>query len=85
MSGEATEAIATWRAGIDALDERIIALLEERMAISRQIQRSRMRDGGSRLAAGRERRIVQRYADHLGDDGARLAVLVLTMSRGATA
>ncbi|MGW6722940.1 chorismate mutase [Streptomyces sp. NPDC054995] len=83
MSGEATEPIAAWRAGIDALDERIIGLLEERMALSRQIQHSRMRDGGSRLAAGRERRIVQRYADRLGDDGARLAALVLTMSRGA--
>ncbi|MFD4020882.1 MULTISPECIES: chorismate mutase [Streptomyces] len=83
MSGEATESIAAWRAGIDALDEKVIALLEERMALSRQIQHSRMRNGGSRLAAARERRIVQRYADRLGDDGARLAALVLTMSRGA--
>ncbi|MFD3536475.1 chorismate mutase [Streptomyces sp. NPDC058664] len=79
-----TEAIANWRTEIDVLDERIISLLEQRLALSLQVQRTRMREGGDRLASDRERWIVRRYADRLGDRGARLAGLVLEMCRGNT-
>jgi chorismate mutase len=83
MSVEATGSIASWRAEIDALDEKIISLLEQRMAFSQQIQQTRMSGGGSRTAADREQRIVQRYVDRLGDRGTQLADLVLELSRGA--
>jgi chorismate mutase len=82
MSPEATGTIASWRTEIDVLDERIISLLEQRMAFSQKIQRTRMSDGGSRLASDREQWIVQRYADRLGDSGSQLAALVLELCRG---
>ncbi|MDQ0794216.1 chorismate mutase [Streptomyces sp. B1I3] len=84
MSVEATESIANLRSEIDVLDERIISLLEQRTAFSLQVQRTRMREGGDRLASEREQWIVQRYADRLGDRGAQLAGLVLEMCRGNT-
>jgi chorismate mutase len=84
MSVEATETIASWRTEIDVLDERIVSLLEQRMAFSLRIQQTRMRDGGSRLASDREQWIVQRYADRLGDPGTQLADLVLEVCRRNT-
>ncbi|MFF9143380.1 chorismate mutase [Streptomyces sp. NPDC055051] len=84
MSVETTESIAHLRTEIDVLDERLIALLEERRALSLRVQRTRTRGGGDRLAADREEWIVRRYADRLGDAGARLAGAVLEMCRGTT-
>jgi len=83
MSVESTPSIVARRAEIDALDEEIISLLEQRVTLSRQIQQIRMGVGGSRLAAAREQRIVQRYADRLGERGTQLAGLVLELSRGS--
>lgn len=80
---EAADAIARWRVSIDLLDERIIALLRERIGVSQRIQQRRIGDGGGRVAADRERDVVGRYAAALGDHGERLADLLLEMSRGA--
>ena len=77
------DSIGAWRAAIDVLDERVIALLQERMALAQRIQQRRLGDGGSRVASEREREVVQRYAQAFGDDGERLAGLLLEMSRGA--
>ena len=83
VKAEATEPITQWRAAIDDLDERVIALLQERMTLAHRIQQQRLGDGGSRVAADREREVVQRYMRGLGDDGERLAGLLLEISRGA--
>jgi monofunctional chorismate mutase len=79
---EAADAIARWRVSIDLLDERIIALLRERIGFSQRIQRRRIGDGGGRVAADRERDVVGRYSAALGDHGEQLAGLLLEMSRG---
>ena len=81
---EAAEPITQWRAAIDALDEQVIGLLQQRMTLAQRIQERRLDDGGSRVAADRERDVVQRYAQALGDDGERLAAVLLEISRGTT-
>jgi chorismate mutase len=78
------DSIPAWRAAIDVLDEQVIGLLQQRMSLASRIQQRRLGDGGSRVAADREREVVQRYAQALGGDGERLAALLLEISRGAT-
>lgn len=83
MSTSPAASIAEWRAAIDLLDEQVIGLLRQRMSIASRIQERRLGDGGGRVAADREREVVRRYAEALGDDGERLAALLLEISRGA--
>jgi chorismate mutase len=74
--------IAAGRARIDQLDAAIIALVEQRIAVSRGIQRARVAAGGRRLEHGREVEVVNRYATTLGPSGTDVALAVLALCRG---
>lgn len=74
--------IADARERIDALDERIIALVQERMGVSAVVQRTRIAAGGRRVHLSREMEILGRYRDALGKPGTALAMTMLELSRG---
>lgn len=73
----------TARHMIDDIDMRVAALLNERLHISRQIQRSRVRSGGARVDLVREREIHDHYMTRLGPVGRDVADAVLTYCRGS--
>ncbi|WP_329456101.1 chorismate mutase [Streptomyces sp. NBC_01497] len=79
---EATTAIEGARERIDALDDRIIGLIQERMAVSSVIQKARIESGGRRVNIGRENEILANYSRALGKPGAALALTLLELSRG---
>ncbi|MFF2521984.1 chorismate mutase [Streptomyces liangshanensis] len=79
---EAAELIGGARERIDALDERIIGLVQERMAVSAAVQRARMTSGGRRIHLSRENEILGHYRDALGRPGTALAMTLLELSRG---
>jgi chorismate mutase len=70
------------RALLDDLDSRLMQLLSERRAVSKQVQQLRVQSGGSRVEHSRENAIIRRWADSLGDSGADLALAVLAHCRG---
>jgi chorismate mutase len=70
------------RARIDALDDQLIALIEQRRQVSGSIQRLRVEAGGSRVEHSRENAILRRYSAALGDGGVELALAVLDLCRG---
>jgi len=74
--------IADARERIDALDDRIIGLIQERMAVSSVVQRTRIASGGRRVHLAREMEILGRYRDALGRPGTSLAMTLLELSRG---
>ena len=74
--------VADGRALIDDIDDRLLALLGERRAVSTQIQQLRVEAGGSRVEHTRENAVIRRWADALGDSGAELALAVLAHCRG---
>lgn len=74
--------IAANRERIDELDERIIALVRERMGVSAEIQRTRIEAGGRRVNLSREMEILNRYSDSLGKPGTALAMTLLELCRG---
>ncbi|MET7637559.1 chorismate mutase [Streptomyces sp. NPDC005438] len=78
----ADSAIADSRRSIDDLDARIIALVRERMAVSADIQRARVQDGGRRVNLTREMEILRRYREELGRPGTSLAMTLLELCRG---
>jgi chorismate mutase len=78
----AVEDVPAGRELIDDIDDRIIALLAERRAVSQQIQRLRIEAGGSRVEHSRENALIRRWAGALGDGGAELALAVLGHCRG---
>ncbi|MFJ2648792.1 chorismate mutase [Streptomyces sp. NPDC087420] len=79
---EAADLIGDARERIDALDDRIIGLVQERMAVSAAVQRARMSSGGRRIHLSRENEILGRYRDALGRPGTALAMTLLELSRG---
>lgn len=79
---EAAAVIGGARERIDALDDRIIGLVQERMAISAVVQRERMSSGGRRVNLSRENEILTHYSDALGKPGAALALTLLELCRG---
>lgn len=81
-TAEAAEVIAGARDRIDILDERIIALVEERMAVSATVQEARLTSGGRRVSLSRENEILARYSEALGRPGTALAMTLLELSRG---
>ncbi|SFB84205.1 chorismate mutase [Streptomyces aidingensis] len=81
-SAEAAQAIGDARERIDTLDDRIIGLIQERMAVSEVIQRSRIASGGRRVHLAREMEILGRYRDALGRPGTQLAMTLLELCRG---
>ncbi|KOX07086.1 chorismate mutase [Streptomyces sp. NRRL B-3648] len=74
--------IAGARERIDALDDRIIGLIQERMAVSAVVQQTRIASGGRRVHLSREMEILARYRDALGKPGTSLAMTLLELSRG---
>lgn len=74
--------VADGRALLDDIDSRLIQLLTERRAVSKQVQQLRVQDGGSRVEHSRENAIIRRWAESLGDGGAELALAVLAHCRG---
>ncbi|MEU2561689.1 chorismate mutase [Streptomyces longispororuber] len=79
---EAAELIGGARERIDALDDRIIGLVQERMAVSAVIQEARIGSGGRRVNLTREMEILSHYRDALGKPGTALAMTLLELCRG---
>ncbi|MBQ0828626.1 chorismate mutase [Streptomyces tagetis] len=79
---EAADVIAGARDRIDALDDRIIGLIQERMAVSAVVQDARITSGGRRVNLSREMEILGRYRDALGRPGTALAMTMLELCRG---
>ncbi|MGY0492298.1 chorismate mutase [Streptomyces sp. WG-D5] len=76
------DVIAGARERIDALDDRIIGLVQERMAVSAVVQEARIASGGRRVHLSRENEVLGRYRDALGRPGTELAMTLLELSRG---
>ncbi|MEV7727590.1 chorismate mutase [Streptomyces sp. NPDC087917] len=74
--------IADSRERIDALDDRIIGLIQERMAVSTVIQEARITSGGRRVHLSREMEVLAHWSDALGRPGTSLAMTVLELCRG---
>ncbi|MFB7218832.1 chorismate mutase [Streptomyces sp. NPDC002596] len=79
---EAAELIGDARERIDALDDRIIGLVQERMAVSAVIQEARITSGGRRVNLSREMEILGQYRKALGKPGTSLAMTLLELCRG---
>nr|WP_202488455.1 chorismate mutase [Streptomyces sp. SID5473] len=79
---EAAELISGARERIDALDDRIIGLVQERMAISAVIQDARVASGGRRVNLSREMDVLTHFRDALGKPGTTLALTILELCRG---
>jgi chorismate mutase len=76
------QTIADARERIDALDDRIIGLIQERVAVSAVVQEARIASGGRRVSLSRENEILSHYSDALGRPGTSLAMTLLELSRG---
>ncbi|MGW0080450.1 chorismate mutase [Streptomyces sp. NPDC003393] len=79
---EAADVITGARERIDALDDRIIGLIQERMAVSAVVQNARIASGGRRVNLSREMEILGHYRDALGKPGTTLAMTLLELCRG---
>ncbi|AVH95920.1 chorismate mutase [Streptomyces sp. WAC00288] len=79
---EAAALIGDARGRIDALDDRIIGLIQERMAVSAVIQEARISSGGRRVNLNREMEVLGHYRDALGKPGTALAMTMLELCRG---
>ncbi|MEU9880138.1 chorismate mutase [Streptomyces phaeochromogenes] len=78
----AADVITGARERIDTLDDRIIGLVQERMAISAVIQEARIASGGRRVNLSREMDVLGHYRDALGKPGTSLAMTLLELCRG---
>jgi chorismate mutase len=74
--------IGELRTEIDACDAELIALLQRRLEVSREIGALRAASGGTRLSLSREQQVLARFRAALGDDGAALGMLLLRQGRG---
>jgi chorismate mutase len=79
---EAARVITDARERIDALDDRILGLVQERVAVSTVIQEARVGSGGRRVNLTRETEILGRYREALGRPGTALAMTLLELCRG---
>ncbi|MFD7862688.1 chorismate mutase [Streptomyces sp. NPDC057682] len=79
---EAAALIGDARERIDSLDDRIIGLIQERMAVSTVIQEARITSGGRRVNLSREMEVLGRYREALGKPGTPLAMTLLELCRG---
>jgi len=78
----ADERIAELRRRIDDCDAEIIALVQRRLAVSREIGELRRSAGGTRLSLSREQQVLARFQTALGPDGAALGMMLLRQGRG---
>ncbi len=74
--------IAESRERIDAIDDRIIGLIQERMAVSTVIQEARISSGGRRVHLSREMEVLAHWSNALGKPGTTLAMTLLELCRG---
>ncbi|SDL63198.1 chorismate mutase [Geodermatophilus siccatus] len=79
---DADERIAELRGRIDDCDAEIIALVQRRLAVSREIGELRRAAGGTRLSLAREQQVLARFQAALGPDGAALGMMLLRQGRG---
>ncbi|MEV1054377.1 chorismate mutase [Streptomyces sp. NPDC059017] len=79
---EAAGLISGARDRIDSLDDRIIGLIQERMAVSAVIQEARIASGGRRVNLSREMEVLGHYREALGKPGTALAMTLLELCRG---
>lgn len=79
---DAAQVIGGARERIDALDDRIIGLIQERMAVSAVIQDARIASGGRRVNLAREMEVLGHYSEALGRPGTSLAMTLLELCRG---
>lgn len=82
LSQETQAVIAEARQRIDGLDTRIIALIQERMEVSAEVQRARMGAGGRRVHLSREMEVLRAYGEALGKPGTTVAMSLLDLCRG---
>jgi chorismate mutase len=78
----ADDRIAELRRQIDDCDAEIIALVQRRLAVSREIGELRRSTGGTRLSLSREQQVLARFQAALGPDGATLGMMLLRQGRG---
>lgn len=83
-TSEAAGLITGARERIDALDDRILGLVQERMAVSAVIQDARIASGGRRVNLSRENEILGRYSAALGKPGTTLAMTLLELCAAAS-
>ena len=76
------ELITGMRQRIDEIDASIVALWQERAALSQRVGATRVAAGGTRLVLSREREVLDRFRTALGTDGTQLGLLVLRAGRG---
>ncbi|WP_286085433.1 chorismate mutase [Mycolicibacterium porcinum] len=69
------------RREIDELDATILAAVQRRTEVSKEIGKARMASGGTRLVHNREMKVIERYSV-LGPEGKDLAILLLQLGRG---
>ncbi|MBQ1090160.1 chorismate mutase [Streptomyces sp. B93] len=81
-TADAADVITGARERIDALDDRIIGLIQERMAVSAVIQDARISSGGRRVNLSREMEVLAHYREALGKPGTALAMTLLELCRG---
>lgn len=81
-AADPAEQIGELRGAIDACDAEIIALVQRRLAISREIGALRAAGGGTRLSLSREQQVLSRFRAALGPDGAALGMMLLRQGRG---
>ncbi|MEU8673886.1 chorismate mutase [Streptomyces sp. NPDC048560] len=79
---DAASLIGDARSRIDTLDDRIIGLVQERMAVSAVIQEARITSGGRRVNLSREMEVLGHYREALGKPGTSLAMTLLELCRG---
>ncbi|HEU5355053.1 MAG TPA: chorismate mutase [Actinocrinis sp.] len=79
---DSPEGVLSGRERIDALDAQIAELVQRRIDVSRQIQASRIADGGRRVDLRRETEIIARYSAALGRPGTAIAMALLELGRG---
>jgi chorismate mutase len=77
-----TTEVETGRARIDEIDAEIVRLVQERTAVSEQVQRARLQTGGPRIVHARENEVVLRWREQLGRPGSGVAVVLLELGRG---
>ncbi|NUU20809.1 MAG: chorismate mutase [Streptomycetaceae bacterium] len=76
------QVIAEHRDRIDDLDRRIIKLIGERVALSQEVQRTRIAAGGRRVQLTREMEVIARYREALDTPGTEVAMALLELCRG---
>lgn len=81
-TAEAADVITGARERVDTLDDRIIGLIQERMAVSAVIQEARITSGGRRVNLSREMEVLGHYSKALGRPGTALAMTLLELCRG---